>query len=274
MSQTKLDNTGKTVFDDIYQSPDPRAYCREMQRLDYVVPAEAKPFFHSLIDNYRQHHPDRRDKSLIILDLGCSYGINGALLRLDIPLQDLYQHYQDRDQLSPDQLILEDKNTFQQRSQERNLQIVGLDISQPALDYAESTGMLQESICVNLETDQLNDHEANLLGQVDCIISTGCIGYITTTTLEKVLQACKTKKPWMAHCVLRMFALDEYLQLFQYYGYSIEMESEPVRQRKFASLAEQQQVKERLDQMGINRRGYEDQGSLYANVIQCTTDLT
>ncbi|MEZ5889976.1 MAG: hypothetical protein R3D52_06780 [Xanthobacteraceae bacterium] len=83
-------NKAKTNLDDIYNQPDPRAYCGRLRTLDYVIPEVAKPIFRKLISEVRQ----RRGDPVHLLDLGCSYGINAALLKYDLTITDLYEHWE------------------------------------------------------------------------------------------------------------------------------------------------------------------------------------
>jgi transcription antitermination factor NusG len=70
-------NEVKENMDYIYNQPDPRAYFRELNKLDYEIPDNAKPIFQKLIGHLRQH----RDDTIHVLDLGCSYGVNAAILK-------------------------------------------------------------------------------------------------------------------------------------------------------------------------------------------------
>src|SRR5262249_1509549 len=75
-----FDATGKVAFDHIYDRDDPRPYFAALQALDYCIPQEAKPYFIKLIQDYRAA------EGVVVptvLDIGCSYGINAALLHCD-----------------------------------------------------------------------------------------------------------------------------------------------------------------------------------------------
>ena len=72
-------NEAKANMDYIYNQSDPRAYFRELKKLDYAIPEVAKPIFQKLITALQR----RRDDTVHVLDLGCSYGVNGRLLNSD-----------------------------------------------------------------------------------------------------------------------------------------------------------------------------------------------
>lgn len=57
----------------------------------YGAPREtAKPVFETIFTNYRRL---RNKTKLKIIDIGCSYGVNAALLRTDLDFDDLYSAY-------------------------------------------------------------------------------------------------------------------------------------------------------------------------------------
>src|SRR5690348_501428 len=75
ISFSKL-NEGKMDFSDLYTSNDPRNYFKYLGQLDYIIPHLAQPIFEQVIRARRQ----RQDAPVTVLDLGCSYAINGALM--------------------------------------------------------------------------------------------------------------------------------------------------------------------------------------------------
>ena len=76
---------GKVSMDHIYDNPDPRTYFRELKGLDYGLPGIAKHIVQELI-SYLQ---GSREEAIDILDVGCSYGVNAALLKHDMSMTDL-----------------------------------------------------------------------------------------------------------------------------------------------------------------------------------------
>ncbi|MGK8522816.1 hypothetical protein ACRS6B_15190 [Nocardia asteroides] len=93
-----LHTTGKASFDDIYDRPDPRAYYARMSDLDYRIPELAKPFFQQQIREFRA---SARVAAPTVLDIGCSYGVNAALLRFDTTIGELAEHYAVADMIGP-----------------------------------------------------------------------------------------------------------------------------------------------------------------------------
>jgi SAM-dependent methyltransferase len=259
-----LDATGKTVFDDIYMAPDPRAYCVAMQSLDYAIPERAQPMFDQLFQHYRER---TNKKTLRVLDIGSSYGINAALLSGGFTLPDFFERYtsDEAQAYSSQELLQRDKAAYQFSAD--NIEMIGFDISTPALTYAKEAGLIVDAVQADLEKNEITASQEKKLSAIDCIISSGCIGYVTTKTLAKIMNACLPCTPWMAHCVLRMFSLDDLKEFFHTRGYHVDIHAEPVAQRRFASDEEQQQVIARLKKLGVDPTGYEDTGWLYSWVV-------
>jgi hypothetical protein len=86
----EYDDVGKIDLTNIYDRTDPRQYYSTLSRLDYIIPETAKPVFQHIIETYRQS----QDKDKVrILDVGCSYGINAAILKGDLEMEHLYNLY-------------------------------------------------------------------------------------------------------------------------------------------------------------------------------------
>jgi hypothetical protein len=94
----------------------------------------------------------------------------------------------------------------------------------------------------------------------DLIISTGCVGYVTETSLERLLQASLDSRPWMAHFVLRMFDFGGPEEMLSRHGYVTEKLEGLFPQRRFASAEERQHVLDNLRRLGIDAAGAEETG--------------
>jgi len=269
--QKELDDSGKAVFDGIYDAPDPRLYYHAMASLDYRIPELAKPYFVDMFDRYRR----ARDRTALnIIDLGASYGVNAALLKWDLSLEQLFGRYTDPDSRSVEtmELLNKDRAFFQQKAGQPGLHITGFDISERALHYALQAGIIDDAVSANLEEREPAAAEAAILSQADGMISSGCIGYVSETTLLRIIDTCGSNRPWMTHCVLRMFPLEPLEQALQSRGYRIGHEAHLVPQRRFVSSDEQASVIARLHELGIDPGGFESEGWLYATVVTATPE--
>lgn len=262
----ELDDAGKAVFDGIYDAPDPRRYYHAMASLDYRIPELAKPYFVDMFDRCRRA---RNRTALNIIDLGASYGVNAALLKWDLTLKQLFGRYTDQDSRSvgTTKLLSKDRAFFQHGTSRPELQITGLDISERALSYALRAGIIDDAVVANLEEREPTAAEGAILSRADGMISTGCIGYVSEKTLLRIIDTCGSKRPWMTHCVLRMFPLAPLEQALQSRGYRIRHESHLVPQRRFVSSDEQTSVIARLHELGIDPEGFESEGWLYVTVV-------
>ncbi|MFG1795249.1 class I SAM-dependent methyltransferase [Nocardia sp. NPDC049149] len=257
-----LHTTGKASFDDIYDRPDPRDYYARMSDLDYRIPELAKPVFQQQIREYRA---SARVDTPTVLDIGCSYGVNAALLRLDATMPELAEHYGtakgDRSALvAADRALLGASDTLS------DVRFLGMDASAPALAYARETGLLHDTVHADLESGEPTDEQRAILASADIVISTGCVGYVTEKTLARVATAHPRRRPWMAHFVLRMFDFMPIAAELAALGYRTERAPGLFEQRRFASAAEQTQVLNTLSANGIDTTDRETEGWLYAGL--------
>lgn len=256
-----LDSTGKISFDHIYTEPDPRAFFGTLRRLDYDIPQQAKAYFAKLIDEYRA---ETGVKVPTVLDLGSSYGVNAALYRCDTSMERLYDHYSDGESLSRDDLIAHDRRMVERLTVGEGVRFIGLDTSAPALDYALAAGFIDDAIHADLESEDPTEEHRALLAGVDIVISTGCIGYVTEKTLVRI---ARENRPWMAHFVLRMFSYEPVAASLTDLEYDTAGVDGVFRQRRFASHEERTQILDNLSVAGVDPRGLEADGRLYARLF-------
>lgn len=266
MTQTptkQYDETGKAVFDDAYNQPDPRMYYEDLGRLGYRIAGEAQPQIARTVSALVAAREEEQPK---VIDIGSSYGINAALLNSDLTLDHLDKHYR-TDKIADwnrDRVLERDREFFSEHESDLNCEIVGIDISEPALRYAVDAGLLDAALAVNLEENTLAPNEAEILTDADLIMSTGAVGYVSEATFEQVLDACDDSRPWVANSVLRMFPYDGFLELLENRGYVTEKYESTLIQRAFASEEEEANVMDNLKEVGINPTGLEADGHYHA----------
>ncbi|MFE3324260.1 class I SAM-dependent methyltransferase [Streptomyces sp. NPDC059176] len=268
----RFDATGKVTLDHIYTQPDPRSYFRVLRPLGYGIPQHAKPHFAKFIDEYRE---SRNVAVPNVLDIGCSYGINAALLKHDATMDELYARYcgdgtdsaSGRDDTrTREALLARDRELSRSRRPARELRFIGLDTSADALAYAREAGFLDDAVHADLEERDPTPGQRARLAGVDLVISTGCLGYVTERTLERVVAAQGGRRPWMAHFVLRMFPFDTVENALTELGYRTVRVEEVFRQRRFASRQEQELVLDGMSSAGVDPRGLEAEGWLHAEL--------
>jgi hypothetical protein len=261
----QFDINGKVSLDHIYTQPDPRAYFSTLRKLDYCIPQLAKPYFSRLIREYRE---SQRVPNPGILDVGCSYGINAALLKCDVTMNELYERYCSPDSRTQTRstLLTRDQQWVRSRTRLKNARFIGLDVSQPALAYAISAGYLDDAVHADLEERDPTERQREILAGANIIISTGCLGYVSGKTISRVLGAHGERKPWMAHFVLRMFPFESVAEGLAGHGYETVHLERVFKQRRFASPEEQSQILDTLSTVGVDPRGLEADGWLYAQL--------
>ncbi|MFD4143968.1 MULTISPECIES: class I SAM-dependent methyltransferase [unclassified Streptomyces] len=269
----QFDATGKVTLDHIYSQPDPRTYFRVLRPLGYCVPQQAKPYFAKFIQEYRESRQVAVPK---VLDIGCSYGINAALLKYDATMDELYARYDDPEHEadSRDVLLARDRELSRSRRPAQGIRFTGLDASGSALSYALEAGFLDDAVNADLENNEPTPHQRNQLAGTDLVISTGCIGYVTERTLARVVEAQGGRRPWMAHFVLRMFPFDPVERALAGLGYRTVRVEEVFKQRQFASPQEQALVLDSMSAAGVDARGLEAEGWLYAQLHLSQPDDT
>ena len=257
-------NDAKINMDHVYDQPDPRAYSRELKKLGYAIPGAAKPVFQKLIAHLRRRQGD----PIHVLDLGCSYGVNAALLKHNLSMPTLYEHWSQSALIaaSPRAVAACDRKFFDNLDEHENISVTGLDQAQSAVAYGVAAGLLDRGLAVNLETGALPNTAAESLTMVSLVTSTGCVGYLTEKSFEKLLPSMtQGRSPWIANFVLRMFPFDAIAKTMRRWGYVTEkLQGQTFLQRRFATPEEQEDVIHKLRHHGINPTGKESEGQLLA----------
>ncbi|NQV48050.1 MAG: class I SAM-dependent methyltransferase [Rhodospirillaceae bacterium] len=257
-------NEAKADWGHIYNRFDPRSYSHELDKLDYVIPDNAKPIFQKLIGHLQQ----RRGDTVHILDLGCSYGINSATLKHDLSMDELNKHWGQKKMMdaSSDEVVAYDQQFFSDSNVNEDIEMVGLDQAENAIAYGLASGLLDEGLAVDLETEPLSALAKEKLAPTDLVTSTGCVGYLTEKSFDRLLPAVNEgQQPWIANFVLRLFPFDVITKSLDKWGYVTEkLDGQTFFQRKFASDDEQKQVLEQLSEQGVDPTGKEDEGHFLA----------
>ncbi|NES82388.1 MAG: hypothetical protein F6K10_13825 [Moorea sp. SIO2B7] len=246
-------NKGKSKFDDIYNLDDPVSYYESLcLQTKYELPELAKSYFATIIDAYLKYQPV---SALKILDLGCSYGINAAVLKFNRTITELYQHYTSPSRLELTKTLRRDLDYhwLHQSSFDKRLQFLGLDISEAAIDYSVECKLLEAGICADLENQPLPREHYSTLRDLNLLISTGCVGYITEVTFDKILAAIgNPDKLWSGIFVLRVFDFSKFNRVFDKYNLVPLKTGVKIKQRKFSSVSEKKHMIELIEQQGLS----------------------
>lgn len=254
-------NEAKANFDDVYNAPDPRGYYRALGALDYRIPTEAKPVFRRVM---RAMGRDR----LRVVDIGCSYGVNAAMLRYNLTFADLVERYQGRamDARSVAEVVCEDAHEFAEMPEALEASFVGIDVAREAAGYARAVGLIDEAIVENLEARPMSDTAKAAVADADLIIATGAVGYVTERTFSRVLDAMSGRPPWVATFSLRQFPFDGIADEIETFDLRTErLENRHFAQRAFKDEDEREGAIEAVRAAGCDPDGLETTGSYFAD---------
>ena len=241
----------------------PHAYFRECLALDYMITDRAKPIFERIFANYRRV---RNKRNLKIIDVGCSYGVNAALLRTDLDLDDLYAAYLEPSGSLSRRQEIEHRAFFRNQGLRDDIQFVGVDPSFRAVRYALDLGLLEAGVTADLETCDLTVKERSALADADILISTGCVGYATEATFARVYEASATSRPWVVAFAMHPFSYDDIAAALK----AFSLETEPLkrfrqRQRRFSTSTERQAILQAMAKLGMDDRLERTSGYIYAS---------
>jgi len=258
-------NAGKADFEWTYNRLDPRSYFQALGALDYAIPERAAPVFLKTFDAYATQ---RRRDALTVLDLGCSYGINAAVLKYGRTMEELREHYLsfDENETEPREVLRHDQTSFFDGRQKRDLRVIGIDRAQFASAYGFWSGLLDDAIPEDLEVCDPTPRAATAIGRCDLVISTGVVGYVTERTFARIM-ACQAEDemPWVASFVLRMFDYGPVAEMLDKFGYATEkLAGRYFRQRRFADDAEWHHVEKLLAKRNLCTSGLEANGHYLA----------
>lgn len=259
-----LTGTHKADFTDIYTQPDPRAYYNALIGLDYQIPQRARPVVEAVLDA-----STRAGRPRPVLDVCCSYGINAALLRCDVDLDEIGAQATDPDRagLEPAVVIDEDRRFYADRLNRPELTVRGCDISQPAIDYGVDTGLLTDGWAENLEADDPSPELAAGIADTGLVLCTGGVGYIGHRTFDRLLGAIDEPQDlWLVVFVLRVFDYADVATALSEYGLVTEqVQDRTFVQRRCADAEEFEAAKLDVSRRGLDPAGREADGWYHAD---------
>lgn len=260
-------NDGKANFDDIYVSADPRRYFSVLGQLDYIIPHLAQPVFDQLI----QARAEQQDEPVTVLDLGCSYGVNGALMKYALGYDAIRERYTSPhlQSVPHHELIAHDRAFYRAWPNNPGVRVIGLDVSENAVRYAEASGAVDIGYALDLERNDPSPEQAEQLARADIIVSTGCVGYVTSKTFHRLAKIARKGRPaWVASFVLRMFPHRAIEQTLAEQGLVTErFEAATFVQRRFATLEEMDRTVRAVESLGLDPYGREADGFFHADLF-------
>jgi len=253
-------NGTKANFDQIYNLPDPRRYYRTLGALDYRIPTEARPVFRKIIKAMER-------EKLNIVDIGCSYGVNAAVIQYDLDFSDLAARYREPDMKAESvaEAIVDDAAFFDSADKWADATFTGVDVAKEAAGYAKAVGLIDDAIVANLEEAPLDDEARAAISGADLVITTGAVGYVTERTFSRILDAVEGPPPLVAAFTLRQFPFDAIAEELK--GFKLETEKLDGRffpQRRFRDEEEAAGAIAAVEALGLDPAGLEAKGEYFA----------
>ena len=262
---------GKANFDHVYDLPDPRGYFVTLGALDYRAPAHGSRVFSALL-----RAMGRDDEiSPKVLDLCCSYGVNAALLKYDLTLDDLYARYGSEDlrDLSSEELAAADADFYAGHLKTTPPEIVGTDVAANAVSYALRTGLLDAGTGENLEQDEPTQDLRRYARSSRLVTVTGGVGYIWQGTFDRALRCVAgngsdaENAPWVAAFAVRFVDYTPVAAVLSEHGLATErVSTRTFAQRRFKDAGEREHVLRQLSVAGIDPAGKEETGWYHADL--------
>jgi SAM-dependent methyltransferase len=260
-------NEIKSDFSEIYTDKDPREYFRVLGQLDYIIPHLAQPVFDQLI----RARAETQTGPVTVLDLGCSYGVNGALMKYALQYDTLRSRYTDPAlrAVSSGDLLRLDQSFYRSWPKKENIRVIGLDPSRNAVEYAQASGAIDIGMCADLESADPSPEQAKILQSVDLIVSTGCVGYVTSKTFQRLSRLARAgRTAWVASFVLRMFPYFGIERTLAGLGLETEQfEGATFVQRRFVNFAEMDATIRAVESRGLDPHGRESDGLFHADLF-------
>lgn len=262
MTAEELVGKDKAGFDHVYNAADPREYFQALRPLHYEIPQNAHDVFTALL-RARGEASGAQGRSSV-LDMCCSYGVNAALLRCQVTMDDLFERYCDPSLagLSSEELASADRLFYAERLLPDAPRMTGLDTADRAIAYARDVGLLDGGWAEDLEASEPSSALAKQISDVDLVTVTGGVGYITEHTFSRVLETFpEGRKPWVASFVLRMFPYDRIAESLAAHGLVTEqLAGTTFVQRRFASSEEETAALRGVMARGLDTGGKENDG--------------
>lgn len=257
-----------TIFDDIYNLPDCRAYYRAMDHAGFRTAHYAAAAFRAVLAEFKRV---RGLSSAGVMDFASGYGIGGALTRHDVSLDDVLSRYRDPwfDEATTEAVIAADRDWFAgQRHTGQDDRYYGIDIADKALDYAHDVGIFDAVFAENLQADDPSPVLQEALAATDLVIECGSVAHMLPAALDRVLSGAGGRSPWVITAPIRGNDTAEAMEIMADHGLTVEaLTVPPFRHRRFADADEQARAIANAAARGHDTEGYETTGYFHAQLF-------
>lgn len=250
---------GKADFDDVYNRPDARGYYDTLGALGYEIPQHGGDVFAQVI---RRCFPE---DTPTVMDVCCSYGASGVLLKTDLRLTDVYEHYEQAIAAgwSEEDMLRVDTELLEEHLLPDAPTVLGLDIAENAVRYAVASRALDGGFAEDLESAPPSPQLAEQMREVDLITTTGGVGYVTERTFNGLIDASENT-PMVAAFCLRAYDYRPIADSLAERGLVTERAGRYFRQRRFADADEQRWAMKQVEANDFDPEELEADGHYYA----------
>ena len=147
--------------------------------------------------------------------------------------------------------------------------MTGLDVAGNAIGYACRTGLIDDGWTEDLESSDPSPALAAELADVDLVLTTGGVGYVTESTFARLLRPRQDgPPPWVAALVLRIYPYDGISATLAEHGLVTErLDGVTFAQRRFADVGERDAAVEGVSALGLDPAGLELDGRFHAELF-------
>lgn len=257
-----------TIYDDIYNLADSRAYFQAMHNAGFRTAHHAVAGFKAVLAELRHLRGLPRAN---IVDFASGYGIAAELLRHDLTLDDVLARYQDAwcDTANVEETIAKDRDWLAgKRVSENADRFIGIDVADQALAYGRDVGVFDAIYSENLEDNLPSDALEQEMSTCDLIVECGSIAHMLPRALDRLLSVANARRPWIATAPIRGNDTAEAIEVMRDHGYVVEtLEMPPFRHRRFADSEEQERAIANAKGRGHDTDGVETTGYFHAQIF-------
>ncbi len=255
-----------TIYDDIYDLPDCRAYYRAMDHAGFRTAHFAVAAFRDALAALKA---ERGLAHARVVDFASGYGIAAQLMRHDVTLDDVLKRYSDGrfDEATTEDVIASDKAWLAAADREEGDRYIGIDIAGDALGYGEAVGIFDAAFAENLQDAQPSAPLAAELAEADLIVECGSVAHMLPGALDHLLSAC-TRKPWVITSPIRGNDTQDALDVLAAHGMVVNRNiTAPFPHRAFSNADEQARAIENARARGYETDGFEGDGRFHAQIF-------
>jgi len=168
----------KKSFASIYAQRSPDAYFSALSALKY----RSYDFAWEWAQRASLGMGESHWRGKTVVDVGCSYGINGLSLKCGLPFSTAS---------TIAEVCGDYVNLFAALSEKRrSIRIVGVDTAVSATEFALDAGLIDDAITTDVNTENLSEADRGVLGGgVDLLLASGVFSYVGAEGFERLLNA-------------------------------------------------------------------------------------